>query len=81
MDRLPHGLGCFLEGAAPLRTAARIECDSVWGAAMCSGSEADSYLRLIDFVYHSTRGLRVKKKKKDCGVGDSLYMFIFAEKA
>ena len=34
---------------------------------MCSGSEAGSYLRLIDFVYHSTLGLRViKKKKKAC---------------
>ena len=33
---------------------------------MCSGSEAGSYLRLIDFVYHSTLGLSViKKKKKD----------------
>ena len=33
---------------------------------MCSGSEAGSYLRLIDFVYHSTLGLRViKKEKKD----------------
>ena len=31
---------------------------------MCSGSEAGSYLRLIDFVYHSTVGLRVIKKKK-----------------
>jgi len=29
-----------------------------------SGSEAGSYLRLIDFVYHSTLGLRVKKKKR-----------------
>ena len=26
---------------------------------MCSGSEACSYLRLIDFVYHLTLGLRV----------------------
>ena len=26
---------------------------------MCSGSEASSYLKLIDFVYHSTLGLRV----------------------
>ena len=34
---------------------------------MCSGSEAGSYLRLIYFVYHSTLGLRVtKKKKKAC---------------
>jgi len=31
---------------------------------MCSGSEAGSYLRLIDFVYHSTLGSRVMKKKK-----------------
>ena len=26
---------------------------------MCSGSEAGSYARLIDFVYHATLGLRV----------------------
>ena len=31
---------------------------------MCSGSEAGSYLRLIDFVSDSTLGLRVIKKKK-----------------
>jgi len=31
---------------------------------MCSGSEVGSYLRLIDFVCHSTLGLRVIKKKK-----------------
>ena len=31
---------------------------------MCSGSEAGSYLRLIDFVYHSTLGLRVIKRAK-----------------
>jgi len=30
---------------------------------MCSGSEAGSYLRLIDCVDHSTIGLRVTKKK------------------
>jgi len=30
---------------------------------MCSGSEASLYLRLIDFVYHSTLGLRVIKKE------------------
>ena len=39
---------------------------SEWGThktEMCSGSEAGSYLRLIDFVYHSTLGLRVIKKK------------------
>jgi len=32
--------------------------------SMCSGSEAGLYLRLIDFVYHSTLGVRVIKKKK-----------------
>ena len=31
---------------------------------MCSGSEAGSYLRRIDFVYHSTLDLIVIKKKK-----------------
>jgi len=33
---------------------------------MCSVSEAGSYLRLIDFVYHSTLGLRVIKKRRRC---------------
>jgi len=32
---------------------------------MCSGSETGLYSRRIDFVYHSTLGLRVIKKKKD----------------
>ena len=31
---------------------------------MCSGPEAGSHLRLIDFAYHSTLGVRVIKKKK-----------------
>ena len=31
---------------------------------MCSGFEAGSYSRLIDFVYHSTLGLRVIKKRR-----------------
>ena len=40
---------------------------------MCSGSEAGSYLRLIDFVYHSTLGVRViKKKKKRCASTSAL---------
>ena len=34
-------------------------------AEMCSGSEAGPYLRRRDFVYHSTLGLKVIKKKKD----------------
>jgi hypothetical protein len=34
---------------------------------MCSGSEAGSYFRLIDLVYHSTPGWRIiKKKKRKC---------------
>ena len=31
---------------------------------LCSGSEAGSYRRLIDFVYHSVLGLRVINQKK-----------------
>ena len=34
---------------------------------MCSGFEAGSYLRLIDFVYHSTLGLGVITQKKKGG--------------
>ena len=34
------------------------------GGATQPGSEAGSCLRLTDFVYRSTLGLRVKKKKK-----------------
>ena len=30
---------------------------------MCSGSEAGSYLRCIVFVFHSTLGFRVIRKK------------------
>ena len=37
---------------------------SVRASEMCSGSEAVSYLRRIDFVYHSTLGLRVIKKRR-----------------
>ena len=32
---------------------------------MCSGSEAGSYLRLTDFVYHSTLGLRAIKRRSN----------------
>ena len=31
---------------------------------LSSGSEAGSYVWLIDFVYHSTLGLRVIKKRR-----------------
>ena len=37
-----------------------------------SGSEAGLYVRLIDFVYHSTLGLtRIKKKQNHSSGGDS----------
>ena len=32
--------------------------------SICSASEAGSYLRLIDFGYHSTLGLNVIKERK-----------------
>jgi len=41
-----------------------LEFENNYFTEMCSDSEAGSYLRLIDFVYHSTLGLRVIKKKK-----------------
>jgi len=33
-----------------------------YSTEMCSGSEAGSYVRLMDAVYHLTLGLKVKKK-------------------
>ena len=39
---------------------------------MCSGSEAGSYLRRKHFVYHSTLGWRVIKKKRRCGARISM---------
>jgi len=51
------GLGC------------RVQRCRVYGnnyfTEMCSGSEAGSHLRLIYFVYYSTLGLRVIKKKRE----------------
>ena len=43
---------------------------------MCSGSEAGSYLRLIDFVYHSTLGLRVIKKKRSAADVPRVFVFV-----
>jgi len=40
-------------------------CENNYFTEICSCSEAGSYLRRIDFVYHSTLGLRVIKKKKE----------------
>jgi len=57
-----------------LRTRASADSSLGWGSGsdnyfteICSGSEAGSYLRLIDFVHHSTLGLRVINKKKKFG--------------
>jgi hypothetical protein len=44
---------------------------------MCSGSEAGSHLRIIDFVHHSTRSLRVIKKKRRADLlGEALNLVV-----
>jgi len=43
---------------------------------MCSGAEAGSYLRLIDFLYHSTLAVRVIKKQKSNGKGKCVVICI-----
>ena len=45
------------------RSHADLQFENNYFTEMCMGSEAGSYLRRIDFVYHSTLGLRVIKKK------------------
>jgi len=63
------------EKGNPARCSSPSERGGVWGQGcrvmgnnyfteMCSGSEACSYLRVTDCVYHSTLGLRVIKKKE-----------------
>ena len=56
-----HALGEFLNCCTGRY---RSQFQNSFFAEMCSGSEAGSYLRLIDVVYHSTLGSRVIKKKK-----------------
>ena len=57
-------LAMYRRGRAPDRYGSQFENN--YFTEMCSGFEVGSYLRLIDFVYHSTLGLRViKKEKKD----------------
>ena len=48
-----------------------LQVENKYFTEMCSGSEAGSYLRLIDFVHHSTLGLRVMKKKKHHASGSA----------
>ena len=45
------------------------EFENNYSREMCSGSEAGSDLRLIDFVCHSPLGVRVIKKKKERATG------------
>ena len=52
-----------LEGETEGERRERHGVRTYYFAEMCSGPEAGSYLRLIDFVYHSTLGLRVITKK------------------
>ena len=54
-------------GTAPTSYCTGTTCqfENNYFREMCSGSEAGSYSRLIDCVYHSTLGLRVIKKKKN----------------
>ena len=47
---------------------------------MCSGSEAGSYLRLIDFVFHSTLGLRVIKKREKSVQGKVIMTYVTANR-
>ena len=54
-----------------------IEYKNIYFREMCSGSEAGSYVRRIDFVYHSTLGLRVIKKKKGGCTWSGLPQFKF----
>jgi len=55
---------------AVTKHAGRFQFENNYFTEMCSGCEAGSYSRLIDFVYHSTLGLReIKKKKKELDEG------------
>ena len=58
--QLLHSVSCpSLQYGSVVRNAG-----NTYFTERCSGSEADRYLRLIDFVYHPTLGLRVIHKKK-----------------
>ena len=63
--RVP-GFGFRVEGEGETSVCAGSGRLRVKGLEMCSGSEAGSYVRLIDFVYHSTLGLRVGFRGHPC---------------
>jgi len=54
--------------------------ESNYFTEMCSGSEAGSYLRLIDFVFHSTLGLRVIKKREKSVQGKVIMTYVTANR-
>ena len=60
----------FQRGAACLVYGKKAPLEKNYFTETCSDSEAGSYLRLIDFVYHSTLGLRVIHKRRGKGAGD-----------
>ena len=43
----------------------RLNLETTYFTKLCSGSEAGSYSRLIDFVYHTTLGLKVITRKEE----------------
>ena len=60
-----QGAGCRVQGTISLERAHRGHVVHV-NPLLCQdlpGSEVGSYSRLIDLVFHSTRGLRVIKKR------------------
>ena len=63
----------FTLGDLALTCAGAVDLKNYYFLEMCSGSEVGSYLRLTDFVHHSTIGLRVINKKKKVGGGWQLH--------
>ena len=56
--------GSFVPTSLESVTGSVVSGQNQYFTEMCSGSEAGSYSRLIDFVYHSTLRLRVIKRKE-----------------
>ena len=68
VELIPTLGALFPRGGPAIRAQFKNNCFT----EVCSGSEAGSYLRFIDFVYHSTLGLRVIKKKREDGPGEAM---------
>ena len=65
---LPLDSGLGLGHVCASNQTESVRTSSLTESEICSGSEAGSYLRLIDFVYHSTLGLRVIKRREEVSV-------------